>query len=187
MEKPVFEQTEDNKEFNRFSIPVKWGILIGIASCILSTVNFMYVINSNYIVFLILSFLIPALTVVFCAVAGGQQRKAIGGYIDLKQAFQAIFVALLIASLISATYGVVYAKFIDPNVTERVREATIDFMTRMKAPQDKIDDAARKFDSGLADSMKPSVLIFSFAKSLVLSSIFGFICALIVRKKKPLI
>lgn len=185
MEKSVFEQV-NNKEFNKFSIPLKWGILIGIVSCILTTVNYMYVLN-HYILFLVLTFVYATLTIVFCGMAGIQQRKAMGGYMDIKQAFQVVFIAILISSLITTIYGVVYTKYIDPGVLDRVKESTLDFMARMNAPQDKIDDAAKKFDGQVVDSLKPSILIYSFAKSLVVSSIFGFICALIIKKKKPLI
>jgi hypothetical protein len=56
-------------------------------------------------------------------------------------------------------------------------------MEGMKAPQEKIDEAAANFDKQASDSLKPGVLLYSYAKSLVITSIFGFICALIVRRR----
>lgn len=174
----------NNTNFNRWSIPVKWGLIIGIVSCVLATVNFMFVLNS-YMAFLAVSFLIYIATVIFYGVAGAQQRKAMGGYITFKDAFQAIFIVILISSIITTIYGIVYTKFIDPSVIDRIKEGTLGFMEKTNVPVEKIDEAAEDFDKRTVDSLKPGNILFSFAKSLVVSSLLGFICALIVKKQKP--
>ena len=171
-------------DFNRFSIPVKWGLIIGIMACILVTINFMFII-SNYIAFLVFTFVMYVVTIVLYGVTGVQQRKAMGGYITFKEAFQAIFLAILISSIISSVYGVIYTKFIDPDVVDRIKEGTLSFMERMNVPEERLDQTAADMDKQFEDSTKPGRFIYAFAKSLIISSIFGFICALIVKKQKP--
>mgnify|MGYP001255543027 CR=1 FL=1 len=170
--------------FNRFSVPVKWGILVGVISIILTTVNFLFIIE-YYPVFLVVSSLIYIISIVLYGVAGAQQRKAMGGYIDLKEAFQAIFIVILISSIISTIYGIVYVKLIDPSVMDVIKSNTLAFMERMNVPEEKLDQTAADFDREVAQGFKPGRLLYSFARQLVVQSIFGFICALIVRKKRP--
>ncbi|HTM65853.1 MAG TPA: DUF4199 domain-containing protein [Flavipsychrobacter sp.] len=183
MENSVLQPT-NNENFNKFSIPVKWGIIIGIVGCILSTINLMFLVDIYY-VFIIMNIVMFIVCVILYWLTGVQQRKAMGGYIDIKQAFQAIFIAILISSIITTIYGIIYTKVIDPGVVERIKAGTLGFMERMNAPDESIDEAAAKIDAQVLDSTKPGTLVLSFAKSLVITSIFGFICALIVRKKKP--
>lgn len=183
MESSVFPPQEEQK-IKLSDIPLKWGIITGVIGCILITLNFTVIIK-NYMAFLAFSFIIFVVTVILYGVAGAKQRKALGGYITLKQAFQAIFFVILISTIISTIYGIIYTKYIDPDVYVKVKEGTLAFMEKMKTPQDKIDKALEDFDKQKADGMKPANLLLSFAKSLVLYSIFGFICALIVKRKRP--
>ena len=186
MDNSVFNNSsEPAADFNRFAIPVKWGVIIGILSCILVTINFMFVIGSSYVAFLVVSFLMWVLTVVLYGVTGAQQRKAMGGYITFKEAFQAIFVAILISSIISTVYGVIYARFIDPDMAERMKEGTLAFLEKMNAPEERIDKTMADMDEQFAASLEPGKLTYAFAKGLIISSIFGFICALIVKKQRP--
>jgi hypothetical protein len=184
--------------FNRFSVPVKWGILVGVISIILTTVNFLFIIEYypvflsvvSSLIYIILIYIIPIvliyiISIVLYGVAGAQQRKAMGGYIDLKEAFQAIFIVILISSIISTIYGIVYVKLIDPSVMDVIKSNTLAFMERMNVPEEKLDQTAADFDREVAQGFKPGRLLYSFARQLVVQSIFGFICALIVRKKRP--
>jgi hypothetical protein len=185
MENSVFENTaQPSSDFNRFSIPIKWGLIIGLLSCILATINFMFIIN-NYVAFLVFTFVMYVVTIILYGVTGVQQRKAMGGYITFKEAFQAIFLAILISTIITSVYGVIYTKFIDPTVVDRIKEGTLAFMENMNVPEEKLDQTAADIDQQFEDSLKPGKLLYAIAKSLIISSIFGFICALIVKKQKP--
>lgn len=183
MESSIFSQHEEQK-IKLGDIPLKWGIITGVIGCILITLNFTVIIK-NYMAFLAFSFITFVVTVVLYGIAGAKQRKAIGGYISLKQAFQAIFFVILISTTITTVYGIIYTKYIDPDVYVKVKEGTLSFMEKMKTPQDKIDKALEDFDKQRADGMKPANILLSFAKSLILYSIFGFVCALIVKRKRP--
>lgn len=173
--------------FKRWDIPVKMGILIGLAGILLSAMNYIFIMPSSYVGFLVFTGVSFLVTLALLFVTGVRQRKAMGGFILLKDAFAAIFVAILISSAITTIWGVLYAKVIDPDITEKVKTATLGFMEQMKASSEQLDKSAADMDQQLADGMKPKFLIYNFAKSLVVSSLFGFIIALIVKRtpKQP--
>ncbi len=168
--------------FKRWDIPVKMGVLIGLAGVLLSALNYMFILPASYVAFLAFTGITFIVTLVLYGITGARQRKAMGGYITLKDAFAAIFMAILISSVITTIWGLIYAKLIDPEVSEKIKTATLGFMERMKVPAEQLDKTSADIDQTLADSTKPKFLIYNFAKSLVISSIFGFIVALIVKR-----
>ncbi len=173
---------ETHASFNRWDIPIKMGVLLGLLSILLATVNNMLILPHNYIAYLVFTFAMGIGMVVLYGVAGARQRKAMGGFISLKDAFSAIFVVILISSAIGAVYNLIYAKWIDPHVGEKIKEGTLSMMERFKVPQSKLDEASTNFDRQLAESQKPSQVLLGYFKGLILLSIFGFIAALIVRR-----
>ncbi len=182
MEQSVFDNPQPAQPFNRFAIPVKWGIIWGVLSCIITTVQHMFLLEP-YAFYLAIFFIQFVLGLVFYCVAGIQQRKAMGGYITFKDAFQAIFVVIVISSIITAIYSFVYFKWIDPGVMDQLKEQTLSSMEKWGAPTDSIDEAAENFDKGKDGSV--GTMLLNLCKGLIISSIFGFICAAIVKKKKP--
>lgn len=168
--------------FRRWDIPVKMGILIGLAGILLSAMNYIFIMPASYIGFLVFTGITFLVTLVLLFVTGTKQRKAMGGYILLKDAFAAIFVAIVISSVITTIWGVLYARVIDPDVTDKVKTATLGFMEQMNVSSEQLDKSAADMDKQLADGMKPKFLLYNFAKSLVVSSLFGFIIALIVKR-----
>jgi hypothetical protein len=177
---PIAEQPE-----NRFAIPVRYGLITGFVSMFLTTVSFLYVLKMSFIAFGIAGFLMFLVPVILYGVAGARQRKAMGGYISIKDAFQAIFVVILISQLISAVYGLIYVKYIDPECMERMKESALAFFEKMKMPQASIDEQMKGIEEQVDGSLAPAKLLYSFAKSIVIHSIFGLICALIVKKQRP--
>lgn len=170
-------------DFNKWDIPVKMGVLIGLLSILLSVINYMFLLPKNYIAFMVMSGVMFLAMIILYWFTGARQRKAMGGFITLKEAFSTIFVAILISSIISTIWGILYAKIIDPHVADKVKAGTLEFMQNMHAPQDKLDETAANLDKQFGESMKPSILLYSYAKGLVMLSIFGFICAFIVKRK----
>ncbi len=175
-------QPAQPENFKRWDIPVKMGILTGLTGILLSALNYMFVMPSSYVAFLVGTAVTFIITLVLYGITGVRQRKAMGGYISLKDAFSAIFMAILVSSVITTIWGLLYAKVIDPDVTEKVKQSTLAFMENMKVSSEQLDKSAADMDKQLAESTTPRVLIYNFAKSLVLSSLFGFIIALIVKR-----
>jgi hypothetical protein len=169
--------------FNRWDVPVKMGILIGLIGIVLSTVGFMFILPSSYIGYLVFTGITFVISIGLYFYTGVRQRQAMGGFISIRDAFAAIFIAILISSIISTIWGLIYARIIDPELTEKIKDGTLAMMERMKAPPEKLDETAKQIDEQIGSSVKPGVLLLSFAKSLVVSSIIGLVCALIVKRE----
>ena len=169
---------------NSTAIPIRWGIIIAVISVILFTICNMFLAN-NLIVYFISVFLCFAVQVILMGVAGAQQRKAVGGYISFKDAFRAIFITLLIFVIVNTIYSYIYAHFIDPDFAVKMKDASLGFAKKMGANDEALDKAAKNADEKLEQSKHLSSQLLSFFWSIVIYSIFGFICAAIVKKNKP--
>ncbi len=176
--------TTSGKAFNRNEIPVKFGIITGLILSVLSTIQYMFFTESYGVMMGFMIFIFIAAVVMYF-ITGVQQRKALGGFIDIKQAFSAIFITILIATAISYAYNLLYMKVIDPDVMDRISNTSIEFAEKMGAPADKLDEVAEQVEQRKADSEKIGNQILSFFSQIVIHSIFGIICAAIVKRKNP--
>lgn len=184
----IFEvkNSESNELFNRFAIPVRYGLMVGFILMFLTTVTFLYIMKWNFWAFSGAGFMMFLIPVIFYGIAASKQKKEMGGAISLKDAFQTAFVVILISQLISGIYGLIYIKYIDPDCMIRMKETMLEFFESMKnMPQESIDQQMKNMDEQIDGSTKPSILLYSTAKSIIIHSIFGFIAALIVSRKKP--
>lgn len=174
----------NTKPFNRFDIPVKMGLLIAIVKIVLSTVQYQFFLSSWGMTMLLstLSFLAG---VFLLYLTGKQQRDALGGYITIREAFSAIFIAILVTVTLNFIYDWVYITYIDPSMLEKIRESSISAAEGWGAPQEQLDKMAEQFDEQEKEKGKISSQLVSFFSQIVLYSIVGFIIAAIVKKNKP--
>jgi hypothetical protein len=175
------EQTTQ-ANFNKFAIPMRMGFMIALFKIILTTVGYKFFAGSwgMSMLFMVIGLIVG---IILFVQTGKMQRKEMGGYIDIKQAFQAIFVAALITAVLSTIYDYIYIKFLDPGMTERIREATMATMEKWGAPQEKIDEVEKTMDSG--ESLKLSKQLQGLLTSIIFYGILSLICAAIVKKNKP--
>jgi hypothetical protein len=174
----------ESATFSKNAIPVKFGLFIGFGMMFFTTLNNLYWI-SNFILYSVMNFVILIGALVGIVLSGIQQRKAMGGFITIKEAFSALFITTLIATFINAVYGYIYASSIDPNLVDKIKAGSIALMERMKAPEEAIDQAIAAMDAKTKDSLKLSKVLFAYAQSLVGYGIVNFIIAAIIKKNKP--
>lgn len=170
--------------FNSKAIPVRWGLILGLLSCVFTTIEFK-VFSDKYIVFMLSWLVVVAVGITIYCVAAVQQRRAMGGYITFKEAFQAIFIVIVIYTIINSVYGFLYFNYIDPTAMDRMMQSTVDFMERVNAPQESIDDAIAGFEKSAKDVKGIGGAAMGLCKAIIINSIIGFICAAIIKKKKP--
>ena len=156
----------ESSTFSKNAIPVKFGLFIGFGMMFFTTLNNLYWI-SNFVLYSVMNFVILIGALVGIVLSGIQQRKAMGGYITIKEAFGALFITSLIARFINAVYGYVYATAIDPNLVDKIKAGSIALMERMKAPEEAIDQAIEAMDAKTKDSLKLSKVLFAYAQTLV--------------------
>jgi hypothetical protein len=174
------EQTSQ-ANFNKFAIPMRMGLIIALFKVILSTIGYKFYAGSwgMSVMFMVIGL---AIGIILFIQTGKMQRKEMGGYIDIKQAFQAIFVAALIAVILSVVYDYIYMKFLDPGMSERIREATMATMEKWGAPQESIDQFEKSMDA--QESLKLSKQFMGLLTAIIFNGILSFICAAVVKKNK---
>ncbi len=166
------------------SIPLKWGLISGILSCIITVVSFKVVLGRSYAGFITLSFAGLVVALVMAGLAAAEQRRAQGGFITFREAFRPVFITLLISVVIGIVFSTVYVRYIDPSAPDRVKDATVTAMASMNVPQEKLDEMTEKMDREMNAGNSPGRLALQFAQSLVVASLFGLIPAAIVQKKR---
>jgi len=175
------------ENINKNEIPIRWGFIIGIVGIVITTFLNLFVLSNDgmmsYYIGLAISFII---IIVMMVISAKKQRKQMGGYITLKESFRGLFISILIICVLSALYQIIYTKFIDPDFTVRLKDATINFTEKMGAPQDKLDEVAEDFDKQMAERKTFSKQLLSVMWAIVFYSIVGFIIAAVVKKNKPI-
>lgn len=177
---------ENNTEFNRFTIPLRWGLIIGFVSIFLFTIYSMFLMTSmgiwGTLTWGVFSFII---IMILLAVMALQQRKEMGGFINFREAFSAVFVSILIIVVLSQLYTYVYMNFIDPDYFERMREMSLNMAYSFGGSDEQADMAAEQVEKQIEKQRNISSIFIGMAGSVILYSLFGFIIAAVVKKKKP--
>jgi uncharacterized membrane protein YraQ (UPF0718 family) len=168
---------------NRFDIPVKYGLIIGLVMALVTTVQYQFFSESwgGIMAFSVVSFIIN-MSLYF--LTGVQQRKAMGGFIDIKEAFSAIFITILISLIISFIYSYIYVEFIDPDVIDRISNTSVSFAEKMGAPQEQLDKIQAQVEEQKENAQGIGKQLLGFLSQVVIYSIFGFIIAAIVKRKR---
>jgi uncharacterized protein DUF4199 len=164
-----------------------FGLIIGLIYCI--SLYMRYNIASSVIMIAVITFLFYLIVIGMLVACGMRRRTELGGYIELKDAFQTIFIAILVAELIYAVFNFIYLKFIDPHFFENMQtkmeaffEKTISDETRREESLNKMRDQLEKQKNALNE---PGKILLGYLVSVAITGIFGLIAALIVRKRKP--
>ena len=129
----------------------------------------------------IFSFVISFVLVLIFSFA--YRKKIMEGYISFKDAFLFGIIMVVVSTIISLLYTVVFNTLIDPDYTKNVmavmQEKTISYMERMGAPQAQIDKTLEKFQDvpTLWDSLRSGLL-----GGLIGGTIISLITAAIVKK-----
>lgn len=171
--------------FNKFAIPLKWAVIISIVSIFITTIYGMFLMQSMGVmgmgIFGVLTFIIMMLLVTAMAF---QQRKAMGGFITFKEAFQAIFVTILIITAVSTVYTFIYTNYIDTEYFDKTREMSLKMATAFGGDEAR-EMAEAEVDKQIEKQKGISGVFMGMLTSIILYSLFGFIIAAIVKRKKP--
>lgn len=123
--------------------------------------------------------------IVFGIISISKSKSELGGYIDLKGAFTAFFITVLIGLVISSVINVLIFNFIDPEAAitlkEKVIESTIEMMRGFNAPEDAIAQTVTQMEDAPSQFSIGS-LVQSLVLQLVIYSVIGLIASLIMKK-----
>jgi uncharacterized protein DUF4199 len=166
-----------------------FGVIIGLIYCVSLFLRY-NMISAGVIMIGLVALLFYVVVIGMLFFCGIKRRKELGGLIELKDAFQTIFVAVLVAELIYTIFNFIYLKFIDPGYFDKMKTAMETFMEKTIKDDDKREEALDKFrerfDKQREWALTLKGVVLGYLMWVAITGVFGFIVALIIRRKKPL-
>ena len=159
-------------------IALKWGLIGGLASIIISTGMYMTELWKSP-----LASIIPVgVLILFLFLAIKEYKGENHGFLTIGEGIGVGTLAAAIQGIISALYSQVYMKFIDANFMEKMKEFQYDKMEEQGLPEEQIEMAIKISDK----FMSPGV---QFATAVIFSVLIGLVISLIIsavlKKNKP--
>ena len=161
---------------------VKWGLIISVVYCAFLYMRYQ-VGETSPMIFGGLAFVGFVIVLVLMLISGFQLRKKLGGFIELKQAFKALFIAVLIFELAYAIFNFIYLKYINPDFFVNFRDATERMLTEMNSPQSDIDKMINSIDVDAPRKMGIFDVLKSYLLWVAITGALAFLMALIIKKK----
>lgn len=162
---------------------LKWGTIIGLVYCALLFLRYSQG-GANPVMLGVWSFIGYVVVLILLFICGNSRKKALGGYIELKDAFQTMFICVLGFEFFYMAFNFIYLKYVNPDFFQNMKDSLEAFMIKNNVDQGKIDEALESLDTQASKNMNLGNSILSFAYSIVISGIFALIFALIIRKKR---
>jgi hypothetical protein len=165
---------------------LRWGLIIGVVYAFLVFLRY-YFGSGNVLTFSLLTYVGFPIVLVLLFLCGRQLRIANGGYIEMREAFKTMFIAVLIFEAFYMLVTFVYLKYVDPNFFEKLRESTENLMIAAKTPQKDIDKMLGSLDQVQEQSKQVGVLdLFkTYLYSVGITGLFALLFAFIIKRKPP--
>jgi Protein of unknown function (DUF4199) len=169
---------------SKYTIGIRFGLLAALIYIILLFLRYNYFAGSpvTFGLFAVVSFIIILMVYLFAGIA---RKKQLGGFADMKEIFQSIFIVILITEIVYIIFNFIYLKYVDPSFWTDFKATTLSFLESKNVPEDQIDQQMKSFKD-VDQSTKPFGLLKGFGYSVIIDSIFGLIFAAILRRKKPI-
>ena len=171
---------------NSGSHGLRWGVIIGSIDCILLFLRFNMGAN-NAGIFGMLTFVGFLAVIILLFVSGINFRKKNGGYVEMKEAFKALFIAVLVFELFYSIFTVVYLKYIDPGFFDKFRTSTESLLQMAKQSQADTDKVLASIDQWAAQAKTLNVfdILKTYLYNVAITGLFALIFAFIIKKKQP--
>ena len=171
---------------NSGSHGMRWGLIIGVVYAILVFLRY-YVGSGNVLTFSLLTYVGYPIVLILLYICGRNLRTASGGYIEMREAFKTMFIAVLIFEAFYMMVTFIYLKYIDPTFFEKLRESTENLMISAKTPQKDIDKMLSSLDQVQEQSKQVGVLdLFkTYLYSVGITGLFALLFAFIIKRNPP--
>lgn len=162
---------------------LKWGVIIGVVYCLLLLIRYNQG-NGAPILLGVWTFIGYLIVLILLFICGVIRRKQLGGYIELKDAFQTMFIAVLGFEFFYMAFNFIYLKYINPDFFQNMKDSMEAFMIKNNVSQEQIDKALEQMDTQAAKNMNLVTSFLSFAFAILVSGVFALIFALIIKRKR---
>jgi hypothetical protein len=169
---------------SKYTIGVRFGLIAGLLYVVFLFCRFKF-FSYNTDVYFLSSLTSYFLILLVFLMAGIYRKRELGGYAEVREIFQCIFVAILITEAVYVLFVLIYMKWIDPSFATNFKASSLAFFrANPNLSSQDINQRMTGVDS-VVDQMKTSGLIKGYGTAVVVDSIFGFLFAFIIRKQKP--
>ncbi|HEX6333329.1 MAG TPA: DUF4199 domain-containing protein [Flavisolibacter sp.] len=161
---------------------VKWGFIIGLVYSALLYLRFSTGATDPLMhgIWTMVGYLV---VLVLLLVSGFLLRKKVGGYIEMKDIFKALFLSVLIFEFFFVLFHFIYLKYIDPDFYIHLRDATEQTMRKAGQSQGKIDETLGKLDVRSGKEMTIFDMLKSYLMWISASGMIALLFSLIIRRK----
>ncbi len=172
----------DHSQLSRYTVGLRFGLITGLIYVVLLFLRYRY-FAGNPIQFGLSALVSYIIILVMYLFAGIARKKELGGFGELKDIFQSIFIAILITELVYIIFNLVYLKYVDPAFWENLKKTSISYYESLKLNNEEITQRIKGFKDADQET-KPLGLLRGYGYSVVIDSLFGLIIASILRKKR---
>jgi len=179
-------ENKDGASVSKFGTGIKFGIITAVVYVLLLLIQYMFCGGSpvTFTAAKIMGFVIIIGCFILAAIA---RRKELGGFAELKELFQTIFIVIIFAELAFVIFSFIYLNFIDPMFMERYTQTVLVFLEDKKAgiPKDTYDEQIKALADAKTDHKSIVGFLRQFVNSIVLDSVIGLIIAFAIKRKRP--
>ncbi len=172
-----------HKETN-VSHGLRWGIIIGVVYCLFLFLRYSQG-EKNPMMFGLWTFIGFTVVLVLLLISGLKRKKELDGYIELRDAFQTMFMAVLGFEFLYMAFNFLYLKFINPDFFQNFKIAMENFLEQNKVSDEQIRERLESFDKDASKNMNLGGSFSTFAFSIMISGVFALLFALIIKRKRP--
>ena len=170
-----------------FQNALRWGLILGAVSIALTAIA--YAVDYSLFADLKFGLISFAIIIGITVYAGISYRKQIGGFIYFKNAFLHAFLTLAISGLLSTVFSIVLYSVVDPELPQKVADASIEstqkMMEKFGMPEDQLEKALEDARKDMEGRYTPIGLVKTYIWVVVGFAVFALIVGLIVRRKQP--
>jgi len=173
------------QEVFKYRVGLRFGLITGLLYAILLFLRYR-IFDSNPVSFGVCTAVSYLIILLLYSFAGIAQKKELGGYGEMKDIFQAIFIAILIAEMAYVIFNFIYLKYIDPSFWDIYRSRSLLYYHSVNLTDAQIDQIMKNLKD-VDKETRPFGLLKGYGFAVVVDSIFGLIVAAVLKKRKPVV
>lgn len=160
------------------SIAVRYGLIVGFITVILSLILFMTDQSTNSA----MGWLSYVIMIGGIFLAHREYKRENEGYMSYGQGLGIGTLIGAITGVLSGVFYYIYSTFVDPSFQERVREAQITELERRNMTDEQIDQAMAMTESFSGPFMMAGMAILG---SIILAFLFSLVISALTRNSRP--
>lgn len=165
---------------------LRWGLMIGVVYALFVVLRHSIGASNPlyYSLFMFLGYAIVLVMLFFC---GRQLRQKNGGYIEMKEVFKSMFIAVLVFEFFFTVTYFVYLKYINPGFFDAFRTGSENLLIMANRPQKEIDQLMETMNQSKEQLLHASA--FDFLKNYLyyvgITGLFALLFSFILKKNPP--